>query len=67
MNVILQEKDMQIVNDGLQEISELARDVVKGGKDEIQAAFSISIKARNLQRYLAERGVLHQEAAYEQG
>jgi hypothetical protein len=61
MRVILQESDLEIVNDKLQEIMELSRDVVKGGKDEIKAAFAISIKARKIQKYLEEHGALEAE------
>jgi hypothetical protein len=59
MCIQLQEADLECIEDKIQEIIELSRSVVKGGKDEIVAGFSISIRCKELQE-LINKGTLQE-------
>jgi hypothetical protein len=59
MCIQLQEADLSLIEDKVQEIIELARDVVRDGGN-ITAAFSISIRCREIQRLIDNQGVLQE-------
>ncbi len=60
MCIQMQEEDLEFVQDKLQEIIDLARNVVKGGKDGIASAFSICIRCREIQGFIENQGILQE-------